>query len=81
MDEIACIIGMRNADSVKSKKSKCMNKAKEIAAQLVESEEFAEDVIRNAVERAALIELIKDEMSYADSGYSIAALDVDDEDE
>jgi hypothetical protein len=33
------------------------------------------------VERAALIELIKDEMSYADSGYSIAALDVDDEDE
>ena len=81
MDEIACIIGMRNADSVKSKKSKCMNKAKEIAAQLVASEEFAEDAIRNAVERAALIELIKDEMSYADSGYSIAALDVDDEDE
>ena len=81
MDEIACIIGMCNADSVKSKKSKCMNKAKEIAAQLVASEEFAEDAIRNAVERAALIELIKDEMSYADSGYSIAALDVDDEDE
>ena len=25
--------------------------------------------------------LLKDEMSYADSGYSIAALDVDDEDE
>ena len=77
MDEIASILGMRNADSAKSKKSKCMNKLKEIATQLIESEEFAEDAIRNAVERATLKELIKEEISYADSGFCLAALDVD----
>ena len=78
MDEIASILGMRNADSAKSKKSKCMNKIKDIATQLIESEEFAEEAIRNAVERAALRELLAEEMAYADSGFCMAALDVDD---
>lgn len=78
MDEIASILGMRNADSAKSKKSKCMNKIKDIAIQLIESEEFAEEAIRNAVERAALRELLAEEMTYADSGFCMAALDVDD---
>ena len=35
MDEIASILGMRNADSAKSKKNKCMNRIKEIAARLI----------------------------------------------
>jgi RNA polymerase sigma factor (sigma-70 family) len=78
MDEIASILGMRNADSAKSKKSKCMNKIKDIATQLIESEEFAEEAIRNAVERAVLRELLAEEMAYADSGFCMAALDVDD---
>ena len=78
MDEIASILGMRNADSAKSKKSKCMNKIKDIATQLIESEEFAEEAIRNAVERAALKALLAEEMTYADSGFCMAALDVDD---
>ena len=78
MDDIASILGMRNADSAKTKKSKCMNKFKDIAAQLIESDEFAEEAIRNAVERAALRELIAEEMANADSGYCIAALDTDD---
>ena len=78
MDEIASILGMRNADSAKSKKSKCMNKIKDIATQLIESEEFAEEAIRNAVERAVLRELLAEEMTYADSGFCMAALDVDD---
>ena len=77
MDEIASILGMRNADSAKSKKSKCMNKLKEIATQLIESDEFAEEAIRNAVERAALKALLTEEMTYADSGFCMAALDVD----
>ena len=78
MDEIASILGMRNADSAKSKKSKCMNKVKDIAAQLIESEEFAEDAIRNAVERAALKALLAEEITYADGGFCMAALDTDD---
>lgn len=77
MDEIASILGMRNADSAKSKKSKCMNKLKEIATQLIENEEFAEEAIRNAVERAALKALLAEEMTYADSDFCVAALDID----
>lgn len=81
MDEIASILGMRNADSAKSKKNKCMNRIKEIAARVVEDEEFAEEIIRNAVERAALKELVKEERIHADGGYCRAALDIDEKDE
>jgi hypothetical protein len=77
MDDIASVLGMRNADSAKTKKSKCMNKFKDIAAQLVESDEFAEDAVRAAVERAALRELLEDEGFYAENGISLAALDTD----
>ena len=78
MDDIANILGMRNADSAKTKKSKCMNKFKDIAAQLIESDEFAEDAVRAAVERAALRELVEDERFYAENGISLAALDIED---
>ena len=80
MDEIASILGMRNADSVKSKKNKCMNRIKEIAARIIENDEFAEEVVRNAIERAVLRELIEDERIHAESGHSMAALDIDDKD-
>ena len=79
MDDIAGILGMRNADSAKTKKSKCMNKFKDIAAQLIESDEFAEDAVRAAVERAALKELLEDERFYAENGISLAALDIEDD--
>ena len=79
MDDIASILGMRNADSAKTKKSKCMNKFKEIAAQLIESDEFAEDAVRAAVERAALKELLEDERFYAKHGITMAALDIDED--
>ena len=77
MDEIASILGMRNADSAKTKKNKCMNKFKDIAAKLIESDEFAEEAVRAAVERAALRELLNDERVYAENGICMAALDVD----
>ena len=80
MDEIASILGMRNADSVKSKKNKCMNRIKEIAARIIENDEFAEEVVRNAIERAVLRELIEDERIHAESAHSMAALDIDDKD-
>lgn len=81
MDEIASILGMRNADSAKSKKSKCMNKVKEIASQLIENDEFAEDAVRNAIERAALRELIEEERYNADNGFTIAALNIEDKED
>ena len=81
MDEIASILGMRNADSAKTKKNKCMNKFKDIAAKLIENDEFAEETVRAAVERAALKELINNERVYAENGISMAALDEDEDTE
>ena len=75
MDDIASILGMRNADSAKTKKTKCMNKFKDIAAKLVGNDEFAEEAVRAAVERAALKELMNNERVYAETGISMAALD------
>ena len=79
MDDIASILGMRNADSAKTKKNRCMNKFKDIASKLLESDEFAEEAVRAAVERAALKELLEDERFYAENGISMAALNVDEE--
>ena len=81
MDDIASILGMRNADSAKTKKNKCMNKFKDIAAMLLESDEFAEEAVRAAVERAALKELLNNERVYAENGISMAALDEDEDTE
>lgn len=77
MDEIAGILGMKNADSAKTKKSRCMQKFKDIAKMLVESEEFAEETVRAAVERAALRELLETERIYAETGVKSAAFDVE----
>lgn len=79
MDEIASILGMRNADSVKSKRFKCMKKFKDIAQMLIECGEFAEEQVRATVERTSLKELLNDEKIYAESGISMAALDIDED--
>lgn len=81
MDDIASILGMRNADSAKTKKNKCMNKFKDIAAKLLENDEFAEEAVRAAVERAALKELMNNERVHAENGVSMAALDEDEDTE
>lgn len=81
MDHIASVLGMRNADSAKTKKNKCMNKFKDIAAKLIESDEFAEEAVRVTVERAALKELLENEKVYAENGICTAALNTDDKEE
>jgi DNA-directed RNA polymerase specialized sigma24 family protein len=81
MDRIASVLGMRNADSVKTKKNKCMNKFRNIAAMLIESDEFAEEAVRAAVERAALKELLEDEKICAERRICRAALNTDEDDE
>lgn len=78
MDEIASMMGLRNADTAKTKKNRCMNKFKEIAAMLLESDEFAEEVVRASVERAALRELLKEEsIMMNDKSIKTAALDIE----
>ena len=52
-----------------------MNKFKDIASKLLESDEFAEEAVRAAVERAALKELLEDERAYCEiPDIAIAAL-------
>ena len=80
LDEIASTLGLRNADTAKTKKNRCMNKFKDIATRLIGDEEFAEDAVRDAVERAALRELLKEEMfRMQDSDIRVAALLIDED--
>lgn len=77
-DEIADNIGYCTIDSVKTKKSKCMNQFREFAKKLIADDEFEEEVVRAAVERAVLRELIEEEREYAKTDVMMAALDLDD---
>lgn len=78
-DDIADSIGYGTIDSVKTKKSKCMKHFKDFAKKLLDNDEFAEEVVRATVERAALRELINEERVYAETGVTMAALDIEDE--
>ena len=82
MDEIASMLGLRNADTAKTKKNRCMNKFKEIASKLVASDEYAEDVLRACAERAALRELLASERTKANCrDLFVAACRIKDPDE
>lgn len=82
MDEIASMVGLANANSAKTRKNKCMNKLREIANNLVDSNEYDEDVLRAAFERVALRELLREERAIMQEvGMCRAALDIEPEDE
>ena len=78
MDEIASIFGLRNANSAKTKKTRCMKLFKDVKDALIKSGEFDENLIKAAAERAALRELLKDERTYSQmDDFAIAALKID----
>lgn len=80
MDEIASIFGLRNADSAKTKKTRCMTLFKNVKDMLLKSGEFDEELIKAAAERAALRELLEDERAYCQmNDIAIAALNIDDD--
>lgn len=79
MDDIASIVGMKNADSVITKKTKCMTKFKEIGKLLIAKDEFSEEDIRDTVERVALKALLEEERVNSSEGYKMAALNPDDD--
>ena len=82
MDEIASILSLGNANSAKTKKNRCMNDFKNIAKKLVESDEFAEDMVRACVERAMLRELLEDErVMMEDASIRTAALKIEEDNE
>lgn len=82
MDEIASIFGLRNADSAKTKKTRCMTMFKNVKDMLIKSGEFDEELIKAAAERAALRELLEDERARCQmDDVAIAALKVENEEE
>lgn len=82
MDEIASMVGLANANSAKTRKNKCMNKLREIANNLVDSNEYDEDVLRAAFERVALRELLREERAIMqEAGMCRAALDIEPEED
>jgi hypothetical protein len=80
MDEIASIMSLRNADTAKTKKNRCMNQFKEIAKKLIENDEYAEEAVPACVERAVLKELLADErLMQNDASIKMAALEIDED--
>lgn len=59
MDEIAPTMGLKNANSAKTTKNRCMDKFKKLATDLLADDEKAEEAIRRAVERDALRDLLE----------------------
>lgn len=78
MDEIASMMGFRDANSAKVQKSKCLKKFKDTGRQLIENGELAEDAICYAAERAALKDILEEERMLSENAdYRQAALDID----
>ena len=59
MDEIAPTMGLKNANSAKTTKNRCMDKIKKLVTDLLADDERAEEAIRRAVERNALRDLLE----------------------
>lgn len=78
MDEIASMMGFRDANSAKVQKSKCLKKFKDTGKQLIENGELADDAICDAAERAALKDILEEERMLSENAdYRQAALDID----
>jgi len=78
MSEIAAIHGLRNANSAKTTKNRCMDKFKQIARDLLADDAKAEEAVRRTVERDALRDLLKEFRKERSGEWARAALDEND---
>ena len=67
MKDIATLTGLKNEDTAKSTKKRCMDKFRSIAKAMLEDDEKAEEAIRRTIERAALRDQL-DECRQLDAG-------------
>ena len=67
MKDIATLTGLKNEDTAKSTKKRCMYKFRSIAKAMLEDDEKAENAIRRTIERAALRDQL-DECRQLESG-------------
>ena len=67
MKDIATLTGLKNEDTAKSTKKRCMDKFRSIAKAMLEDDEKADVAIRRTIERAALRDQL-DECRQLESG-------------
>ncbi len=74
MKEIAALMGLKNDDSAKTTKSRCMKKFKDIAKALLDDDTKAEEAVKRTVERSALRDLLEDLRLEEEGELSLAAM-------
>ena len=74
MKDIAALMGLKNEDSAKTTKNRCMNKFKEIAKAMLADDAKAEEAVRRTIERNALRDLLEEFRQEANGELSMAAL-------
>ena len=60
MKDIAALMGLRNEDSAKTTKNRCMNKFKEIAKAMLADDAKVDAAVRRTIERSALRDLLEE---------------------
>lgn len=60
MQQIAAALGLKNDNTAKTTKNRCMNKYADIARKLMGNDADAEEMIREAVERDCLTSLFSE---------------------
>jgi RNA polymerase sigma factor, sigma-70 family len=60
MKDIAALMGLKNEDSAKTTKNRCMNKFKEIAKAMLADDTKADAAVRRTIERSALRDLLEE---------------------
>ncbi len=74
MSEIAATHGLKNENSAKTTKNRCMDKFKEIAKMMLADDAKAEEAVRRTVERDALRDLLKEFRKESSGEWAVAAL-------
>ena len=74
MKDIAALMGLKNEDSAKTTKNRCMNKFKEIAKAMLADDAKADEAVRRTIERNALRDLLEEFRQEANGELSMAAL-------
>ena len=74
MKDIAALMGLKNEDTAKSTKNRCMNKFKEIAKMMLADDAKADAAVRRTVERNALRDLLGEFREEESGKLAVAAM-------
>ena len=74
MREIAAAMGLKNEDSAKTTKNKCMNKFKDIARKMLQDDAGADAAVRRVIERDALRDLLEEFRREDQGDWAVAAV-------